>query len=158
MYKIKEKISNKTLIHSSLGEFKKGDKMNSWRPSKGRHGEENIRRLQRLGIKYNIVEQYPNGVRLGNMPSHMEGRRRKGTFHSWFPKSWTRKTIKDAGERIINSVPYKLPDDMDMFGTHKKVKVMIKRRKGRPTTIFPYYKQSGGKKNVLKKAAHTRIF
>ncbi len=141
MRKQKEKISRKAIIHSSLGEFTKNGK-----PYRGGHGEENIRELKKRGIDYNVVEQYPNGVRLGNIPSHEQSWRRHGSMHTWFPKTWTRRTIKRAGEKVINSVPYKLPDHMYLFGTHRKVKVAVVRHKGRPATIFPYYKQSGGKR------------
>lgn len=142
----KEKIGKQAIIHSSLGEFTKGDKKAKPRLLSGGHGEENLLELDRLGIDYQIVAQYPNGVRLGNVPTHKQAKNRKGCGQTWFPKSWTRKTIKRAGEKTINSVPYKLPDGMNMFGTYKKVKVVVKRTHGKPATIFPYYKQSGGKR------------
>ena len=151
MSKKRERISQKALIHSSLGEFSQGDKNHPPRFLKGGHGEENIRELKKRGIQYHIVEQYPNGVRLGNVPSHKQAQKRLGGGQTWFPKSWTRNTIKKAGEKTINSIDYKLPDGMNMFGTYKKVKVVVKRTNGKPATIFPYYKQSGRKQKWIGK-------
>ena len=142
----KEKIPQKAIIHSSLGEFSRGDKNHPSRLLSGGHGEESIRELKRRGIQHNVVEQYPNGVRLGNIPTHKQTYKRSGSTQTWFPKSWTRNTIKKAGEKTINSIPYKLPDGMNMFGTYKKVKIVVKRTNGLPATIFPYFKQSGGKR------------
>lgn len=144
--KLKRKISNNVLVHSSLGKFTSGDKQHPPRLSKGGHGEENIQELKKRKIHFNIVKQHPNGVRFGNIPTHREKRRRTGVFHTWFPKLWTRKTIKKAGEKIVNSVPYKLPKNIDLFGTFKKVKIVVKRKNGKFSTIFPYYKQRTGKR------------
>lgn len=145
MYKQKkETMSNKAVVHSSLGEFKNGKQKTPPRMISGGHGEENIQRLKQLGTKYNIVEQYPNGVRLGNIPSHWEKQQRTGTGHTWFPKSWTRRTIKKAGEKVANSVKYKLRDGIKLFGTYRNVKVAVIRTNGKIATVFPYYKQSGG--------------
>ena len=146
MKRKKERISNNALEHSSRGTFTKGDKNNKPRLLSGGHGEENMQALKRYGWSYHVIAQYPNGVRLGNVPSHKKPQKRSGDRQVWFPKSWTRNTIKKAGEKTINSIPYKLPDGMNMFGTYKKVKVCVKRTGGKVTTIFPYYKQSGRKK------------
>ena len=97
--------------------------------------------LKKRGIEYNITKQYPNGVRVGNVSNHKDKQKRDFDKQTWFPKNWTRKTIKKAGEKTINSIPYKLPDGMNTFGTYKKVKVVVKRTNGRVHTIFPYYKQ-----------------
>ena len=142
----KEKIKNSAIEHSSRGTFTAGDKYHKPKLWSGGHGEENLRALKEYGWSYNIVAKYPNGVRLGNIPSHKKPQKRKGDWQVWFPKSWTRNTIRKAGEKTINSIPYKLPDGFNMFGTYKKVKVCVKRTGGKVATIFPYYKQSGSKK------------
>lgn len=111
----KEKIAKKAIDHSSLGIFTTGDKHNKPRLKSGGHGEENIKALKKLNTEYNVVKKYPNGVRLGNIPSHKNVYKRTGTIHTWFPKSWSRKTIKKAGEKVIKSIPYKLPDGENMF-------------------------------------------
>ena len=142
----KEKIGNNALEHSSRGTFTKGDNKNKPRLKSGGHGEENIKALKKYGWNYNIVAKYPNGVRLGNIPSHKNKQKRTGDWQVWFPKSWTKNTIKKAGEKIVNSIPYKLPDGFCMYGTYKNVKVAVIRTDGKVSTIFPYYKQSGRKK------------
>lgn len=142
----KEKISNSAIEHSSRGTFTTGGKYYNPRLKSGGHGEENLRALKKYGWEYNIVAKYPNGVRLGNIPSHKDKQKRNGGWQVWFPKSWTRNIIKKAGEKTINSIPYKLPDGFHMYGTYKKVKVGVIRTKGKVATIYPYYIQSGSKK------------
>ena len=142
----KEKINNSAIEHSSRGTFTSGDKNHKPRLLSGGHGEENLQSLKKYGRDYNIVAKYPNGVRLGNIPSHKKPRNQKGEWQVWFPKSWTRKTIRKAGEKTINSIPYKLPDGYHMYGTYRKVKVGVIRTKGKVATIYPYHKQSGAKK------------
>ena len=144
--KRKEKIGTKAIIHSSLGEFTTGDKTHPPRFDSGGHGEENIRELNRRGIKFNIVKTFPNGVRIGNVPTHTKSFKRNKNGQIWFPKNWTRKTIKNAGEKIISTYPCKLPGKINTYGTHKNVKVGVMRVNGKVKTIFPYFKQSGGKK------------
>lgn len=150
MKRRKEKIRNSVLEHSSRGTFSVGDKNHLPRLISGGHGEENISALKNYGWDYNIVAKYPNGVRLGNVPSHKEKRKRSGDWQVWFPRTWTRHTIRKAGEKTANSLPYKLPNGYKMFGTYKKVKVCIIRTNGKSATIFPYYKQSGSKKCLGK--------
>lgn len=142
----KERISNRAIEHSSRGTFTVGNKNNKPRLFSGGHGEENLKTLKKYGLRYNIVAQYPNGVRLGNIPSHKKPRNQKGEWQVWFPKSWTRNIIKKAGEKTINSIPYKLPDGFHMYGTYKKVKVGVIRTKGKVATIYPYHKQRGSRK------------
>ena len=36
----------------------------------GGHGQSNINFLEENGIEYNIVKEYDNGVRVGNVPKH----------------------------------------------------------------------------------------
>ena len=104
----RERISNRALEHSSRGTFTAGGKNSKPRLISGGHGEENLRALKKYDRSYNIVATYPNGVRLGNIPSHKDKHKRNGDWQVWFPKSWSRNTIKKAGEKTINSIPYKL--------------------------------------------------
>lgn len=138
----REKISKKAIEHSSLGEFTQGDKKHPSRLKRGGHGEENIQKLKSLGIGYNIVKQYPNGVRVGNVFGHKDPQKRNANKQTWFPKWWTRNTIKAAGERTINSSRKKLKDGKTLFGMYKKVKVGVIRTKGKVATIFPHYNQT----------------
>ena len=146
MKRRREKISNRALEHSSRGTFTLGSRSQSPKLLSGGHGEENLQALKKYGWDYNIVSKYPNGVRLGNIPSHKKSQKRNGEWQVWFPKNWTRNTIRKAGEKTINSIPYKLPDGFHMYGTYKKVKVGVIRTKGKVATIYPYHKQSGRKK------------
>ena len=144
--KKKEKIPKKAIEHSSLGEFTQGDKKHQPRLRSGGHGEENIRELKKRGIEYNITKQYPNGVRVGNIPNHEKPKKRTGEGQSWFPKDWTKDTIKRAGEKTIREEKAKKQDGKTSVGTYKKVKVGVIRNKGKVATIFPLNKQTGGKR------------
>ena len=144
--KKKEKIPKKAIQHSSLGEFTQGDRKHPPRLKSGGHGEENIRELKKRGIDYEITKEYPNGVRVGNVSTHKDKQKRAGEGQSWFPKEWTRDTIKKAGEKTIREEKEKKKDGETSIGTYKKVKVGVKRTKGKVATIFPLNKQSGGKR------------
>lgn len=56
--------------------------------------------LNKVGIKYNIIKTYSNGVRVGNIPGHKDKRKRTGTGQAWFPRSWSNKDIRHAGEHV----------------------------------------------------------
>ena len=66
-------ITNKALNHSNIGDF-----THPFKPSVaprligGGHGQDGINKLKELGIKYNIVKTWKNGVRLGNITSHKD--------------------------------------------------------------------------------------
>ncbi len=102
----KPKLSKERLDHSSAGNFKKNGKMIS-----GGHGQENIEILKKLNIKYEILYEYPNGVRSGNVLNHINKGKREGGKQLWFPHSWTRNDIKAAGETIAESVDFSKLDD-----------------------------------------------
>ena len=148
----RETIGKKAIEHSSLGEFTKGDSKHPPRLKSGGHGEENIKELNKRGIAYNIIKLYPNGVRLGNVPTHKEANKRVNDGQVWFPRDWNRRTIKKAGEKIINSKHEKVDDGATIYGIYGKVSVGVKKQEGKVKTVFPNYKQSGGKnKNGNKK-------
>jgi hypothetical protein len=91
--------------HASKGEFtnpKNPKKQAIGNFSKGGHGEENIQLLIGHGIEYNVVKEYKNGVRIGNVPSHKDKLKKSGTKQSWFPKSWTAEDIEKAGMYVAN--------------------------------------------------------
>ncbi|MGR6439175.1 EndoU domain-containing protein [Proteus mirabilis] len=82
------------------------------RLSGGGHGQSAILELEARGILYNIEHTYPNGVRVGNIPSHASKAKRSGTAQSWFPENWSDADIKDAGQaiwRLSNSVRVDMP-------------------------------------------------
>lgn len=140
------KISKKAIQHSSLGEFTQGDKKHPPRLKSGGHGEENIRELKNRGIDYKITKEYPNGVRVGNVSNHQDKRKRELNKQMWFPKNWKRSTIKKAGEKTIQEERNKKEDGKISIGTYRKVKVGVIWTNGKVATIFPYHKQSGGKR------------
>ncbi len=97
-------ISDKVLSHSDIGEFtgysnpeKGGGKFLN-----GGHGQANIEELERRNIKYNIVRIYKNGVRVGNVPKHLEKNKRTGIGQAWFPKDWTAEDIRKAGQYVFS--------------------------------------------------------
>ena len=94
--------------------------------------------LDKYGIEYNIVKNYPNGVRVGNIPDHRDGRKRTGIGQSWFPKNWTKKEIRHAGEHVASLKSNKhLKNGHIGFGNRKGVRVGIIKTKGEVATIFP---------------------
>ena len=142
----KERISKEAIRHSSLGDVRFVKETGKLRMFGGGHGQENIDELKKHGIKYKIDKIYPNGVRIGVVPQHKKSPKRKDSNQSWFPSTWTRKTIKRAGEETINAIPYKLPDGMTTFGKYKNVKVGVKRTNGKVATVFAHKYQSEGKR------------
>lgn len=103
----KVSIPEETLKHSNKGDFTnpknpKKNKPGEIRLKNGGHGESNIRLLEKLQIEYNIIKEYPNGVRCGNVPNHKEPAKKIGLGQVWFPKDWTEGKIKKAGEYVAN--------------------------------------------------------
>lgn len=137
----KEKISKKAIRHSSLGEFKRSGRIKS-----GGHGEENLKYLKDNKIKYNIVKTYSNGVRTGNIPTHDNKMKRVGEAQSWFPKNWTRTTIKRAGQVVARGNKY--PDGEIKSGHYNNVNIGIIRTNSEIATIFPMSPQKN-KKGVI---------
>ena len=104
----------------------------------GGHGQANIDFLNGNGIEYNIVMEYPNGVRVGNVPSHKVKGKRTGTNQSWFPKSWSEADIVSAGEYVGNLPANRnVPDGVTVFGEYNGVRVGVIRTDGKISTIFP---------------------
>lgn len=109
--------------------------------------------LDKVGIKYNIVKTYPNGVRVGNIPGHKDKRKRTGTGQAWFPRSWSNKDIRHAGEHVAGlEKNRKVPDGKPVFGTYKGVRVGVIKTNGKPATVFPDTDQS----TVLRKKGRRR--
>lgn len=96
-------VSDFALVHSSEGAFTRsqtrvsGKMVIKLRLNNGGHSQKGMELLDKYGIKYNIVKTYPNGVRVGNIPNHMQRNKKSNTGQSWFPKSWTEKDIRRAG-------------------------------------------------------------
>lgn len=142
LFGLKENISDKVLEHSSKGTFKANGKLKS-----GGHGEECLKQLKKNNIEYNIVKEYKNGVRVGNVPSHDKQIKRKGTNQSWFPQNWDREKIKKAGQVVSRGG--KKPDGQIKVGYYENVNVGVIRTNGNVATIFPMNIQKNRKGKII---------
>ena len=98
--------------------------------------------LDKYGIEYHVVKTYPNGVRAGYVPNHKNPKKRVGTGQTWFPKNWTSRDIKHAGEHVANlKRNRKSRDGVAVYGMWKGVRVGVIRTHGVISTIFPDSKQ-----------------
>ncbi|EJO5347309.1 minor capsid protein [Clostridium botulinum] len=100
-------IPKETLKHSNEGDFTnprnpKKIKPGELRLKNGGHGQDNIKLLEKRKIEYNIIKEYSNGVRCGNLPNHSDKNKREDINQSWFPKGWTSKDIEKAGIYVAN--------------------------------------------------------
>lgn len=67
---------------------------------------------------------------------------------TWFPKSWTTKDIRHAGEHVAGLKGNRhAPDGKAVYGVYKGVRVGVIRTNGKIATVFPDADQS----SVLKK-------
>ena len=132
-------IDDIALKHSSVGDFTYNPKIGQISRMKGGgHGQSNIKFLEENGIEYNIVKEYDNGVRVGNVPKHKTPSKRTGTGQAWFPKNWSDSKIKEAGNYVTNLPDNKnLPDGVIGYGEYDGVRVGIIKTDGKIGTIFP---------------------
>ena len=142
-------VSDFALVHSDEGKYtkpsRKGDKL---RLVSGGHGQTGMDQLDKYGIKYNVEKTYSNGVRVGNIPNHKNPNKRKSMGQTWFPKSWTTKDIRHAGEHVAGLKGNRhVPDGKAVYGVYKGVRVGVIRTNGKIATVFPDADQS----SVLKK-------
>ncbi len=142
-------VSDFALVHSNEGDFIKkqiridGKPAIKLRLGNGGHGQDGMDLLDKYNIKYNITKTWSNGVRVGNVPNHKNKMKAKRNMQSWFPKSWTAKDIKRAGEHFAGlKHNRRTPDGKPVYGVYKGVKVGVIRTKGRIATIFPDVDQS----------------
>lgn len=136
-----------SVVHSNEGTYTKNGAKNHIRLKSGGHGQDGMNQLDKYGIEYHIVKTYPNGVRIGNIPTHKEKRKRTGCNQSWFPRDWTSKDIKHAGEHVAKLKKNRhTPDGVPVFGMWKGVRVGVIRTHGKIGTIFPDSKQPNKKK------------
>lgn len=142
-------VSDFALVHSDEGKYtrpsRKGDRL---RLISGGHGQTGMDQLDKYGIKYNIEKTYPNGVRVGNIPDHKNPGKQKHMGQAWFPKSWTDKDIRRAGEHVAGlKGNRRVADGKKIYGVYKGVRVGVIRTNGKIATVFPDSDQS----LVLKK-------
>ena len=142
-------VSDFALVHSNEGKYtkpsRKGDRL---RLVSGGHGQMGMDQLDKYGIKYNVEKTYSNGVRVGNIPNHKNPNKRKIMGQTWFPKSWTTKDIRHAGEHVAGLKGNRhVPDGKAVYGVYKSVRVGVIRTNGKIATVFHDADQS----SVLKK-------
>jgi len=142
-------VSDFALVHSSEGAFTRsqtrvnGEMVIKLRLNNGGHSQKGMELLDKYGIKYNIVKTHPNGVRVGNIPNHKERSKKTGMGQSWFPKSWSDKDIRRAGEHVAGlKGNRRIPDGKTIYGVYKGVRVGVKRTNGKIATVFPDSDQS----------------
>ena len=142
-------VSNFALVHSNEGAFvrsqtRENGKMKvKLRLNNGGHGQKGMDLLDKYGIKYNVVKTYSNGVRVGNIPNHMQRSKRDGVGQAWFPRSWTNKDIKHAGEHVAGLKSNRhVADGVKIYGTYNGVRVGVIRTYGKIATVFPDSNQS----------------
>ncbi len=142
-------VSDFALTHSDEGKYTKPSrKRDRLRLVSGGHGQTGMEQLNKYGIKYNIEKTYPNGVRVGNIPDHKNPNKKKSMGQTWFPKSWTTKDIRHAGEHVAGLKGNRhVPDGKAVYGVYKGVRVGVIRTNGKIATVFPDADQS----SVLKK-------
>lgn len=137
-------VSNFAGVHSDEGTFNKPClPTDILRLKSGGHGQENIRLLEKYGIKFKITKTYKNGVREGIVYGQKTPGSKYKKPHMWFPKSWTKKDIKRAGEHVSKLKKNRhAPNGKAVYGTYKGVRVGIIKRDGIVRTVFPAYNQS----------------
>lgn len=146
-------VSDFALVHSNEGKYTKPmRKKDRLRLVSGGHGQAGMEQLDKYGIKYNVVKIYPNGVRVGNIPDHKDRSKKSGIGQSWFPKSWTEKDIRRAGEHVAGlKSNRRVADGKTIYGIYKGVRVGVKRTNGKIATVFPDSDQSSALKRRYKK-------
>lgn len=132
-------VSDFALVHSNEGTFTytpKGHHISKLKS--GGHGQAGMDILDKQGIPYNVIKTYSNGVRVGNVPGHKDPNKRVGTGQAWFPKSWTEKDIRRAGEHVAGlKGNRRVPNGKTIFGVYKGVRVGVIRTNGKIATVFP---------------------
>lgn len=131
------------IVHSNEGTFTKKAKGNSGiRLKGGGHGQDGMDLLDKYKIKYNVVKTYPNGVRVGNVPSHKNKLKRSGVNQTWFPASWSGSKIRAAAKYVASLKKNQgAKDGQTITGTFDGVHVGVIMTKGQIGTIFPTVRQ-----------------
>lgn len=130
--------SHFAVVHSNEGAYTKPKKGGEIRLKAGGHGQTGMNQLDKYGIEYHVVKTYPNGVRVGYVPNHKQKSKQTGTNQAWFPRNWTSKDIKHAGEHVANLKRNRHSrDGENIFGVWKEVRVGVIRTHGQIGTIFP---------------------
>ena len=107
-------VSDATLSHSTFEDYTSTNRL-----EKGGNSQVCIDILEASGTDYVVVKTYPNGVRIGNVPSHKKntkngitenmmslsghpGRVNADIEQAWFPENWNEDDIRNAGIYVAN--------------------------------------------------------
>lgn len=152
-------VSDFALVHSSEGVFvwkrirRNGKPVEQIRLAGGGHGQKGMELLVKYGIKYNITKTWINGVRVGNVPDHKDKRKARSNNQAWFPKSWTEKDIRRAGEHVAGLKGNRhAADGETVYGVYKGVRVGVMKTHGKIATIFPDIDQTP----AIRKGMYTK--
>ena len=132
-------VHHQALIHSFDGEYSRNPRTGAIQNIKsGGHSQSALDVMNRNGIAYNIVKTYPNGVRVGNIPSIKSKIKKTGTGMAWFPKNWSVKDMVRAGEHVSRLKHNRgVKDGVTIWGTYKGVRIGVIKTHGQVATIFP---------------------
>ena len=84
------------------------------------------------------MKTYSKGVRVGNVKDHKDHSKQEDINQSWFPTNWTAKDIKRAGEHVAKLKHNRHKGDgIKLYGTWKRVRVVVMRTHGQIGTISP---------------------
>lgn len=152
-----QSVSDFALVHYNEGVFTwrnihiNGKPARKIRLSNGGHGQKGMDMLKKYSIEYHILKTYPNGVRVGYLPDHCKKFKRSGTGQAWFPKTWTEKDIRRAGEHVAGLKANRhIANGVKVFGIYKGVRVGIMRTNGKIATVFPDSNQAAALKRRKK--------
>lgn len=145
-------VSDYALVHSNEGAFTKPTrKNNEIRLKSGGHGEKGLQLLNKYNIEYNIVKTYTNGVIVGNIPNHKDKTKRQGINQAWFPKTWSEKDIRRAGEHVAGLKSNRKSKSGEIiYGNYKGVRVGVIKTNGKIGTVFPDSDQSKAIRRKIK--------
>ena len=137
-------VSDFALVHSNEGTFRwrlvrEGKKIyNKIRLESGCHGQKGMDLLDKYGIEYHVTKTYSNGVRVGYVPDHVRNFKRTGIGQSWFPREWSAKDIRRAGEQVSALKHNRhTPDGVTAYGVYKGVRIGVIKTHGKISTVFP---------------------
>lgn len=141
-------VSDYALVHSSEGGFVRtqvrvdGQVHIELRLESGGHGQKGIELLEKYNIEFYVDKVFLNGVRLGHVPGHKKKSKTLPLGQSWFPKAWSEKDIRRAGEHVAGlKTNRKVQDGKAIYGMYKGVKVGVIRTNGKIATVFPSFDQ-----------------
>lgn len=139
-------IHHEGIIHSFEGEYTIKDG-NPARLKKGGHGQAAMDVMDENGIKYQVNKTFSNGVRVGNIPDAVQKFRQSGDNHSWFPSSWTDRTVIAASEYVLKLKKNAgATEGQKITGTYKGVRVIAWVGKNGISSIYPDGKNQPSKR------------